>query len=226
MKKLVGVLAVVVAIGFLAIPIGTRYMLHKKADAVSLDDLSKEDIKKNKKNSHKNNYDQDSIEPIDANGVILNRDKADMSKVVGQLVIPSINMNIVIFDGLDNNNLMYGACTMKPKQRFGSGNYAIAGHYMDRKDLLFGGLMDVKKGDVIRTTDKTSIYEYRVIRIQKVDDSRTELISDDVAEENRKPVISLMTCYFNNTGYRYFVVGELDRIYSYKPGYMLRDLKK
>lgn len=225
MRKIIGILVILVGIGFLALPLGTKYYLQKKASSVNLHEVSGNDINRNKKFASKRaNYDGNKIESIDPDGAILNKDKADMSKLVGQLVVPSIKMNIAIFEGLDNNNLYYGAATMKANQRFGSGNYAIAGHYTNNKKVLFGGLMDIKRGAVIRTTDKTSIYEYIVYKVERVHESRTDLILDKEAEDRGKPIISLMTCYYNESGIRYFVVGELERIYNYRSEDMLRDL--
>ena len=113
---------------------------------------------------------------------------------------------------------------MKPDQRMGAGNYAIAGHYMDKKDVLFGGLVDVKKGDIMRVTDKSTIYEYKVVALEKVPDSKLEMISNKRAEKYGKPIMSLMTCYYNETSYRYFVIGELERSYKYRTDDMIRGL--
>lgn len=224
MKKFIAIVIILAGIVFFSMPKISELLLEKNSEEVKIEQLSDSELEKNAKSGNKS-YDQSKIDPIDVNGVILNRQNADMSKVVGQLVIPSINKNIAIFDGLENNNLMYGACTMKPDQKMGLGNYSIAGHYMKNDKLLFGGLMNVKMGDSIRITNKKNIYEYEVFKTLKVTDDRVDLISDSkITESDGKAIVSLMTCYYDETGYRYFVIGKFKKLYPYSQSKMLEGL--
>ncbi len=224
MKKFIAIVIILAGIVFFSMPKISELLLEKNSEEVKIEQLSDSELEKNAKSGNKS-YDQSKIDPIDVNGVILNRQNADMSKVVGQLVIPSINKNIAIFDGLENNNLMYGACTMKPDQKMGLGNYSIAGHYMKNDKLLFGGLMNVKMGDSIRITNKKNIYEYEVFKTLKVTDDRVDLISDSkITESDGKAIVSLMTCYYDEAGYRYFVIGKFKKLYPYSQSKMLEGL--
>lgn len=224
MKKFITIVIILAGIVFFSMPKISELLLEKNSEEVKIEQLSDSELEKNAKSGNKS-YDQSKIDPIDVNGVILNRQSADMSKVVGQLVIPSINKNIAIFDGLENNNLMYGACTMKPDQKMGLGNYSIAGHYMKNDKLLFGGLMNVKMGDSIRITNKKNIYEYEVFKTLKVTDDRVDLISDSkITESDGKAIVSLMTCYYDEAGYRYFVIGKFKKLYPYSQSKMLEGL--
>lgn len=199
-------------------------MLLNKNEEVNIAALSTSQLEKNAESKDKN-FDASKIKPIDINGVILNREKADMSKVIGQLVIPSINKNIAVFDGLENNNLMYGACTMKPYQKMGLGNYAIAGHFTHNDKVLFGGLMKIKDGDIIKLTNKKNIYEYQVFKSMKVKDDRIDLIGDGMmSQSDGRAMISLMTCYYDEEGYRYFVFGKFNRLYPYNKDLMLEGI--
>lgn len=223
MKKL-GLLLVLVGVIFVSVPKISEYMLMKNSQDIDISQLSDKDLEKNA-NQNKNNYDASKIDPIDINGVILNREKADLSKVVGQLVIPSINKNIAIFDGLENNSLMYGACTMKPGQQMGQGNYAVAGHYCKNDKVLFGGLMKIKYGDIIKLTNKKNIYEYKVVKTMKVKEDRTDLIGDGLlGQYDGRAIVSLMTCYYDVEGYRYFVIGSFSRLYPYSQAKMLEGI--
>ncbi|MGP1618195.1 class A sortase [Peptostreptococcus stomatis] len=220
MKKL-GLLLILVGIMFVSVPKISEYILMKRSQDVNITQVSGEDLEKNTKEKT-SNYDASKVDPIDINGVILNRDKADLSKLVGQLVIPSINKNIAIFEGLENNNLMYGACTMKPGQRMGQGNYAVAGHYCKNDKVLFGGLMKIKEGDIIKLTNKKNIYEYRVVKTMKVKEDRTDLIGDGLlGQYEGRAIVSLMTCYYDEDGYRYFVIGSFSKLYPYSQERML-----
>ena len=224
MKKFIAIVIILAGIVFFSMTKISELLLEKNSEEVKIEQLSDSELEKNAKSGNKS-YDQSKIDPIDVNGVILNRQNADMSKVVGQLVIPSINKNIAIFDGLENNNLMYGACTMKPDQKMGLGNYSIAGHYMKNDKLLFGGLMNVKMGDSIRITNKKNIYEYEVFKTLKVTDDRVDLISDSkITESDGKAIVSLMTCYYDEAGYRYFVIGKFKKLYPYSQSKMLEGL--
>lgn len=221
MKKIIAVIVIIAGIVFFSLPKISEMLLAKNTEDIKIDNLSNDELEKNASTGNKS-YDQSKVDPIDVNGVILNRQNADMSKIIGQLVIPSINKNIAIFDGLENNNLMYGACTMKPNQKMGLGNYAIAGHYMKNDKLLFGGLMNIKMGDTIKITNKKNIYEYEVFKTMKVSDDRTDLIQDGkITESDGKAIISLMTCYYDEAGYRYFVIGKFKKLYPYNQSKML-----
>nr|WP_314278207.1 class A sortase [uncultured Peptostreptococcus sp.] len=220
MKKL-GALLILIGIVLISMPKISEYMLIKKSQDVNIAQLTEKDLEKNAKDTNRS-YDASKVNAINVNGVILHRDRADLSKVVGQLVIPSINKNIAIFDGLEDNSLLYGACNMKPNQHMGQGNYAIAGHYHENDKILFGGLVKVKIGDTIKITNKKTIYEYKAIKTMKVKDDRIDLIEDKVIDQyDSKPIISLMTCYYNVEGYRYFVIGQFEKEYPYSKEKML-----
>ena len=65
----------------------------------------------------------------------------------------------------------------------GKGNYSLAGHHMNNKALLFGGLMDIKKGSIIKLTNKTSVYEYKVYETLVVPDTQIDMISNNIAKK-------------------------------------------
>lgn len=224
MKKKLSIILILAGVLIFSLPAISSMLLEKNNESVKIDELSTQELEKNANKGAKS-YDQSKIEPIDINGVILNREKADMSMVVGQLVIPSINKNIAIFDGLENNSLMYGACTMKPNQKMGLGNYSLAGHYCKNDKVLFGGLFNIKNGDVIKLTNKKNIYEYETYKTMKVDDSRVDLINDGLINYgDGKAIVSLMTCYKDEEGYRYFVVGKFKKLYPYSESRMLEGI--
>lgn len=157
-------------------------------------------------------FDFDSIEEITTSGTWLSPDMIDPSLIIGRLFIPSIDANLTVFNGLTNQILHAGVGTMRPDLAMGEGNFPIAGHYSRNKDVLFGNLTAVEIGDEIFLTDNETVYEYRVYETRKVLPAESEWIRDDVAEEHGKPIISLMNCYYENgvnSGYRYFVFGEL-----------------
>ena len=224
MRKKLAIVLILAGLFIIALPKISLLMLEKNNKSIVVDEIPTKKLEQNAKEGEKT-FDASKIKPIDINGVILNREKADLSKVIGQLTIPSINKNIAIFDGLENNSLMYGACTMKPHQVMGTGNYALAGHYCRNDKILFGGLFGIKKGDVIKLTNKKNIYEYEAYKMMKVKDDRTDLIGDGlINSDGGKPIVSLMTCYKDEEGYRYFVVGKFKKLYPYSEARMLQGI--
>ena len=136
-------------------------------------------------------------------------------------------MNLPIFKGTTNDNLLAGATTMKESDKMGQGNFTLAGHYNKDKSILFGSLMDVKVGDIIRVTDKVDIYEYKVYDTVTIDDKALYMIDDERALIHGNNIISLMTCYYSsNTGKRYFVLGDFVKKSPYEKHLMQESQSK
>lgn len=228
MKKIIAILLITIGLILVGMPVLKDFLIQKDIDTISesITEISPNKLEQNKKtNNNSVNYDGSKINSIDMYGEITNQKDADMSKIIGQVVVPDIDMNIAIFKGLDNNNLLYGAATMKPNMQMGVGNYAIAGHFYKNKGVLFGGLMDIKKGNIIKITNKKYIYEYEVFDTKIASDESFNLISDSMTDKsNSDAIVTLMTCYYNENNKRYFVFGELENITKYTPEKMLKGL--
>ena len=105
---------------------------------------------------------------------------------------------------------------MKSDDKMGKGNYTLAGHNNGDKKLLFGSLMDIKKGAIVRITDKTDIYEYKIYDTKIVDSSALDLLENAEADKIGKPIISLMTCDKGSwTNNRFFALGKFVKKYKY-----------
>ena len=102
--------------------------------------------------------------------------------VIGGIAIPDVGINLPIFKGLANENLAFGAGTMKEDQVMGQGNYALASHnvtgFSSDVSLLFTPLERAKEGMVIYVTDKNNIYQYRINKISVVSPEHSEVIND------------------------------------------------
>lgn len=216
-KKIIGIFVILVGIIILSIPFISKMAIGNKTEKGldNFEELEIEDINTN--NESEGEFDFENVVEVSPSKVLLNPGAIDEGLIVGQIVIPSIDLNLTIFKGLSENELFAGVGTMKQNQIMGEGNYAIAGHYAEN-NTLFGNLTKIKKGDYIKITDKTKIYIYEVYGYKIVDPHQVYLIEDDLAEEKGKPVISLMNCYYENnvfTGNRYFVFGELADVKEY-----------
>lgn len=225
MKKLLAVILILVGAFIMMIPtLKDKKVEQTVQETVKIvEAITPEVIEENEANEEAQ-FDYSVVEDITVTGTLLGNIKANSKLLVGQLVIPSVGMNISIFKGINNTNLLAGAATMRANQKMGEGNYPLAGHYSKNKDILFGSLMDVKVGDPIRITNKKTIYEYTVYEVKVVPDDALYIIDDKVAEQKGAPVISLMTCYYSSkTGKRYFVMGELTKTYPYSEEVLFND---
>lgn len=176
-------------------------------------DLPAETLKENMEKETTFNF--EAVDQITTSGTLLSTDYVDSDLIIGRLMIPSINLNLTLYNGLTNDILLAGVGTMRPGLTMGEGNFPIAGHYTygtNEAGILFTDLTSVQMGDEIYLTDNNMIYEYVAYDSKVVEPSEVHWIDDAVAAEHGKPIISLMNCYFVDgvdTGDRYFLFGEL-----------------
>lgn len=229
-RKIISIMLVVGAIIMFAIPQYSKYRLKEKIKEanVIVEQVPPETLKENEeKVVKKENFNFENVQEISPTSTFLAANNIDSSLLLGQLVIPSVNMNLPIFKGTTNENLLAGATTMKEGDKMGEGNFSLAGHYNKDKSILFGSLMDVKVGDIIRVTDKVDIYEYKVYDTVTIDDKALYMIDDERALIHGNNIISLMTCYYSsNTGKRYFVLGDFVKKVPYKKQLMQESQRK
>lgn len=125
--------------------------------------------------------------------------KAQASKknlsVIGSIHIPEVDMTLPILKGVGESSLIAGAGTMKPEQQMGEGNYALASHYIEGKNVLFGPLYHLKQGDSIFLTDLDYMYEYKTTLIAVIEATDVQVI-DDVGNQT---LLTLITCTENGS---------------------------
>ena len=130
---------------------------------------------------------------------------------IGKIAMPSVGLKLPIFEGLNNEDLVRGAGTMKQGEQMGAeGNYALAGHHMKDAKLLFGPLADAKLGDKIYVTDEKKVYVYTTTVKTVVNKSEVQYIYD----EPGKKMITLVTCASGDDGEvdRTIIQGELAEV--------------
>lgn len=111
--------------------------------------------------------------------------------MIGIISMPSVKLKLPIYQGLDNDNLVKGAGTMKPHEQMGKGNYALAGHHMEDPHILFSPLQHAKVGDTIYLTNRSKkMYVYRITKKKIISKYQIGYIKDI----GRKKVITLITC--------------------------------
>lgn len=145
--------------------------------------------------------------------------KDDMNKTIprGRIVIDRIGVNLRIYEGLNNANLLRGACEQIPRyeMKMGDvGNYVLAAHCSRyNKHFMFSSIRYLKHGDEIKVSDNENVYVYKVTFVKKVSKEDTSFINEKADEK----LITLYTC---DDVYRFYprnrivVRGTLDRVYK------------
>lgn len=230
-KKIIAILLIIFGIIYIAFPFYSNNKIKKnmkEANKSVIEDAKPQELKENDERIiNQENFDLEKIREISPTATFLSTGNIDKSLLIGQIVVPSVSMNLSIFKGTTNDNLLAGVTTMKATDKMGVENFTLAGHYNKDKNILFGSLMDIKVNDVVKITDKTYIYEYKVYETKVVDDTALHMIENDEAKKRGNPIISLMTCYYSSdTQKRYFVLGDLINIYPYSKELMNADIPK
>lgn len=190
-KKIIMLLMIVV--GFLLVfskPI-SHYIIGLRSNDYQVSKVSKATIAKNE--TAEVTYDFSSVQSVSMKS-LLTSDGTDLP-VIGGIAIPDLSINLPIFKGVTNENLLYGAGTMKDSQVMGGeNNYALASHHVfgltGSSQMLFSPLEKAKVGMTIYLTDKSIIYTYKITEIVSVSPEQTEVL-DDVAGES---TLTLVTC--------------------------------
>ncbi|MFG5477876.1 class A sortase [Enterococcus faecalis] len=126
--------------------------------------------------------------------------------VLGTISIPSIDLEMPILQGDSFEKMLYGACTVLPKQTVGKGNYTLAAHNAGVDGLMFSSLNKVSKGALIMLQDRSGhVYNYKVKEQRHVDMTDTSILN-----LTRKPTLTLITCdKATKTTGRIVVIAEL-----------------
>ena len=219
LRKIIFLLLVVSGAILILLPTYSKMKLRDEVQTAVkvIEEVTPEEIKENEeKEQPEGIFDFEQVDEISPTATFLDNRPIDKSLLIGQLVIPSLDMNLCIFKGTTNYNLLRGLGTMKPDDKMGKGNYTLAGHNNGDRKLLFGALMDIKKGAIVRITDKTNIYEYKIYETKVADSTSLELLENSEAEKVGKPIISLMTCDKGTwTSNRFFALGKFVKKYKY-----------
>lgn len=120
---------------------------------------------------------------------------------VGSLSIPTLKMELPIYNGISDENMYFGAGTMRPIQKMGVSNYVIGSHIVPtNNELLFGPLMKIRMKDKIYLTDLEKTYIYEVDEIKTVN----AIKNTDLFDATDEAIVTLIT--FNQKGNAHVIV--------------------
>ncbi|MFB6499696.1 class A sortase [Bacillus haynesii] len=185
-KKMIVAVLVISGILFVLSPFIKESIIINLSKTKSFE-LTAEQAEQN--NAQKASFDFDAIQPPSFMETVTAGLDRESKAVIGRITISSVNIKLPILKGTTNQNLLYGATTMRPDQKMGEGNYPLAGHHMKRESLLFGPLINIEKGDTVKITDFKKDYIYVVTSKQFISEMDT-----DVIQETKEKEITLITC--------------------------------
>ncbi|WP_242384468.1 class A sortase [Enterococcus faecalis] len=127
--------------------------------------------------------------------------------ILGTIRIASIGLEMPILEGDSFEKMLYGACTVLPKQTMGKGNYTLAAHNAGVDGLMFSSLGNVAVGETITLQDRSGhVYNYKVKEQRHVNMTETSILN-----LTRKQTLTLITCdQATKTDGRIVVIAELD----------------
>lgn len=184
-----------------------RWIISKEQSSLKVADSKEKSLKGAKKVYQNPSYDGSGVETLSPTNI----HDVDVESLVfdygiGILEIPDLNINLVILEGVSSDNLMIGVGTMKPNQRIGSGNYALAGHNMLDNRILLSNIRNASKGMKIYLRSATKTIKYKITDVRIIPITFTQVISDEEGDG----IISLITC--NDSGSaRLLVRGIIDK---------------
>ena len=158
-KKIMMLLMIVIGLLLVLSKPISHYVIGLRSNDYQVSKISKATIAKNK--TVEATYDFSSVQSVSVKS-LLTSDGTDLP-VIGGVAIPDLSINLPIFKGVANDNLLYGAGTMKDNQVMGGeNNYALASHHVfgltGSSRMLFSPLEKAKIGMTIYLTDKSMIY--------------------------------------------------------------------
>ena len=114
------------------------------------------------------------------------------------LKIPSLNVNVKVYQGTDDKTLAKGAGHFEDTSIW-DGNCAIAGHNRGA-NCYFGEIHNLNVGDTITLTTRLGTRTYVVTSVNKISDTDNSLLAPTA--EN---CVTLFTCVRNQRAYRWAV---------------------
>lgn len=159
-------------------------------------------------------YDVDQVEPYSSTAALEAAFSAKDVRAAGQISIPSVDMSLPIYQGLNDVHLYLGAAEHNPRENVTpakNGNYILASHYVAHYGSLFEPLTRVKSGDKIYVAFNDKVYEYSVESLNKIDTSDDSWLQDT----DKERLITLYTCVsLDYPNLRWLVRGKFVKEYK------------
>lgn len=217
MRKFLGIALIILGLIVLGLYFGFGYLMRQTSDTAFIEELSAEELQANNQLEIINNY--ESVSNVSVIDAYIKLNEVSTEYVIGQIVIPDVNINLPVSRGTNESNLLLGATTMRADQMMGQGHYPLAGHNISRKGVLFHGIDTLPDDTDIFLTDKVDVYRYKVIDRIEIPDTDFSWLENDVADRYGKPTMCLVTCTLPyRSGVRVIVLATLEEVTPYEGG--------
>lgn len=171
-------------------------------------------------------YDIENVQPYSAEAAIEAALAAPNVRAAGQISIPSVGMNLPIYEGTNDVHLYLGAAESRPRSETtagSEGNYTLASHYVAHRGSLFEPLPRVSIGDEVYVAYGSNVYKYIVDKKEQIDISDYEWLED----KGKEKLITLYTCVsLALPNARWIVQGHLEKSYDLRKASDAEVLKK
>lgn len=125
----------------------------------------------------------------------------------GSISIPSLKWQQPIFVGMTNENLFYGGVAMYPRRTLNQGNFVVFGHHLGMQELLFGSILEAKKGQKVIVSFLEQSQVYRIVDIRVIDETDLSVVSQ--TDNNQ---LTIFTCPTPQvTSQRYVIVAKPEK---------------
>ena len=159
-------------------------------------------------------YNLDEIKPFSSEGAVMAAAQASKVRAKGQVSIPSVGINLQIYEGANDVHLYLGAAETRPRDEMTPekiGNYTIASHMMPQDGFLFNRLPKVENGAKVYIAFKDKVYEYDVKHVERITTDDDTWLMDQTG----KKTVTLYTCVsLALPNERYLVQGDLVKEYK------------
>lgn len=209
-----GTILIVLGILGMLLPFFNSFLLRRNS-AIDLHDITPASMREALKDSPPVPF--DAIREIGYVSFWSQLGQWETEDIIGELVIPNVDIDLAIFKNTENRNLLAGVGRLFVDREPGDTNFVVTGHHVSGKGVLLHNLMEAHVGDTIYVTDKAQIYVYEVIdTVQKDIDALYMLDIDRNRDYSEDAIISIMTCYQGKSSSRWFVIGGLRDVIPYQ----------
>lgn len=123
--------------------------------------------------------------------------------VIGSLTIDSVGIELPIFVGVTNQNLLFGAASMYPERDALIDNIVVIGHHLGYQGQLLSPLLNVSNGDQIEMIYLGEKYTYKISSTGIIEETNLSIL-DNTTDD--KAILTLITCDKPTETNRRFVV--------------------
>lgn len=214
-KLIQGLGTVFIIIGILGIllPFFNAYLIARNSN-IDLSAITAEDMRANLQGSEGVPF--DSIKEIGYFDFWPLLGKWREDSIIGELIIPSLDLHLALFNSASNENLLAGVGQLFADRKFGDPNFVLTGHHVQGNGVLLNRLMDAEIGKTIYISNKENVFIYRIVdAVQKDVDAVHMLDSARNEFYNVDSIVSIMTCYQGKVSSRWFVIAALEDIVPY-----------